>query len=155
MEGQGSFIGRQAQRVNLPPESPRSPRGKEFHKLLRGLAKLDRVRGGLIVAPDGFVIASDLPQGIAVEPLAALAATLGRELEVGAARLKRGAFQMALFSADDGTVFLGASPVGFLVVLGDRDVNVGMIRVGLRRAMDAVQETWGASRPSAQGIGPP
>ena len=80
-----------------------------------------------------------------MEPLAALAATLGRELEVGAARLNRGAFLTALFSADNGTLFLGGSPVGFLVVLADREVNVGMIRVALLKTMDAIQGAWATS----------
>jgi len=45
---------------------------------------------GVIVAPDGLVIASELPSHVPVEALSALAATLGRELEVRGPRLRRG-----------------------------------------------------------------
>src|SRR5207247_625766 len=80
---------------------------REFRRIRAEMLKIDRVRGGVVVAADGLVITSSLPRGIAVEPLAALTATLGRELEVGADRLKRTPFHTALFSSDDGTVFLG------------------------------------------------
>jgi predicted regulator of Ras-like GTPase activity (Roadblock/LC7/MglB family) len=108
------------------------------------MLKIDRVRGGLVVAADGLVITSSLPRSIAVEPLAALTATLGRELEVGADRLKRTPFHTALFSADDGTVFLGSSPVGFVVVLGDREVNVGLVQWALRKALATLEGAWGS-----------
>jgi predicted regulator of Ras-like GTPase activity (Roadblock/LC7/MglB family) len=121
----------------------RSARAREFRRILAEMLKIDRVRGGLVVAADGLVIAASLPRGIAVEPMAALAASLGRELEVGADRLKRTPFQAALFSADNGTVFLGSSPVGFVVVLGDREVNVGLVQWALRKALATLEGAWG------------
>ena len=125
------------------PFGARSARAREFRRILAEMLKIDRVRGGLVVAADGLVIAASVPRGIAVEPLAALAATLGRELEVGADRLKRTPFQAALFSADNGTVFLGSSPVGFVVVLGDREVNVGLVQWALRKALATLEGAWG------------
>jgi predicted regulator of Ras-like GTPase activity (Roadblock/LC7/MglB family) len=89
--------------------APRASRAQAFRETLFELIRLDGVRGGLIVTPDGLVINSELPPRFPVEALAALAATLGRELELGASRLDRGAFRTAFFSADDGTVFLGGS----------------------------------------------
>ena len=128
------------------PSAPaRSTRAREFRRILAEMLKIDRVRGGLVVAADGLVIAASLPRGVAMEPLAALAATLGRELEVGGDRLKRTAFQAALFSADNGTVFLGSSPVGFVVVLGDREVNVGLVQWQLRKALATLEGAWGTT----------
>jgi predicted regulator of Ras-like GTPase activity (Roadblock/LC7/MglB family) len=130
-----------------PPARPASARAREFRRILAEMLKIDRVRGGVVVAADGLVITSSLPRGIAVEPLAALTATLGRELEEGADRLKRTAFHTALFSSDDGTVFLGSSPVGFVVVLGDREVNVGLVQWALRKALATLEGTWGTTVP--------
>jgi len=67
-----------------------------------------------------------------------------RELEVGADRLKRTPFQAALFSADNGTVFLGSSPVGFVVVLGDKEVNIGLVQWALRKALATLEGAWGS-----------
>ena len=66
-----------------------SSRAQAFRETLFELIRLDGVRGGLIVTPDGLVITSELPPRFPVEALAALAATLGRELELGASRLER------------------------------------------------------------------
>jgi predicted regulator of Ras-like GTPase activity (Roadblock/LC7/MglB family) len=116
--------------VSAEPATPRpaSARAREFRRILAEMLKIDRVRGGLVVAADGLVITSSLPRTVAVEPLAALTATLGRELEVG---------------ADDGTVVLGSSPVGFVVVLGDREVNVGLVQWALRKALATLEGAWG------------
>jgi type IV pilus assembly protein PilB len=79
-------------------------RGRQVRDIVESLGRLHWVRGALVVSPDGFVIASEVPRAVAVEPLAALAATLGRDLEVGASRMGHGAFQTALFSADEAPV---------------------------------------------------
>jgi predicted regulator of Ras-like GTPase activity (Roadblock/LC7/MglB family) len=121
--------------------SPRS-RASAFRDILRELVELPQIRGGVLVAPDGFVIAADLPEGVEEEALAALAATLGRHLELGASRLGRGAFSSAMFAADDGMLFLGGSPVGFLVILCAADVNVTVVRAALRRAGEAIRSAW-------------
>ena len=120
-----------------------SARAREFRRILSEMLAIEHVRGGLVVAADGLVITASLPRGIAAEPLAALAATLGRELEVGADRLQRSPFRTALFSADNGTVVLGASAVGFVVVLGDRESNVGLVQWALRKALATLQGSWG------------
>ena len=80
--------------------------------------------------------------GLAVEPLAALAATLGRDLEVGASRLGHGAFQTALFSADDGTVLLAASRIGFVVALAEPQANLQSVRSALSEAVTLIEAAW-------------
>ena len=120
-------------------------RAQAFRETLFELIRLDGVRGGLIVTPDGLVINSELPPRFPVEALAALAATLGRELELGASRLDRGAFRTAFFSADDGTVFLGGSPVGYVTLVADRNVNIDAVRTALGRSVDRLRGTWRTS----------
>jgi len=116
--------------------------GRDLRTLLHELLTVDNVRGGLIVAPDGLLIASELPSNIPVEALSALAATLGRELEVRGPRLRRGSFIMAHFAAGDGTVFLGGTPVGFILLLADATANRERIRTAMRGAIDAVRQAW-------------
>ena len=119
-------------------------RAERVRSLLAEVASLDRVKGGVLVAPDGFVIAAQLPPDIPADPFAAVAATLGRELELGADRLSRGMVGTAFFSADDGTLFLGGSPVGFLAVLTDRDADIPRMRETVKRMLDALQQVWRA-----------
>ena len=124
------------------PTVPRPSRAQAFRETLTQLTPHDGVRGGRNVTPDGRVITTELPPRFPVEALAALAATLGRELELGASRLERGAFRTALFSADDGTVFVGGSPVGYVTLVADRNVNNEGVRTALGRAVDRLRGTW-------------
>lgn len=117
-------------------------RGRDFRALLRDLVRLEHIRGGLIVAADGLTIASELPQDISVEALAALAAMLGRELEMRGPRLRRGTFSMAQFAAQDGVVFLAGTPVGFIVLIGDAEADRDRVRHEMSGAMDAVRRAW-------------
>ena len=67
---------------------PQTTRAQQFKDILGELGQFSGVGGGLIVTPDGLVVTADLPGRISAEALAALAATLGRELEVGTHRLR-------------------------------------------------------------------
>jgi predicted regulator of Ras-like GTPase activity (Roadblock/LC7/MglB family) len=119
-----------------------SSRGRQVRDIVHGLRSVPGARGALLVAPDGFVIAADTPAGVALDPLAALAATLGRDLELGATRLGRGAFQTALFSADDGALFLAVSRIGFVVLLAESQINIQAIRAALEDAVTLIDSGW-------------
>ena len=125
-----------------------SLRATRVRRILARLGRVDGVRGGLIVAPDGFLIATTVSAGGDVDALAALTATLGRELELGVNRLEQGVFDAAVFTAADGTLVLGGSAVGYLAVVAARAADVGRIRAEMKRALAAVQRVW-AGRPEA------
>ena len=134
-------------RLRLGLEIDGASRGRQVRDIVQTVARLHGVKGALIVAADGFVIAAEVLEGVAVESLAALAATLGRDLEVGASRLGRGAFQTALFSADDGTLFLATSPIGFVVALAEPQANLQAVRGALAEAVGLIEAAWdGAAR---------
>jgi predicted regulator of Ras-like GTPase activity (Roadblock/LC7/MglB family) len=136
-------------RLRLGMEMDGSSRGRQVRDIVVGLGHLPAVRAALLVAPDGFVIAAEVPSTMAVEPLAALAATLGRDLEVGASRLGRGAFQTAFFSADDGTLLLATSQIGFLVALAGREANLPALRGALDETVTLIDASWGPAAPAA------
>jgi predicted regulator of Ras-like GTPase activity (Roadblock/LC7/MglB family) len=119
-------------------------RAAAVRSILGELARIPGVRGGLLIASDGFVIASSLPAEITVDPLAALATTLGRELELGTGKLNRGMVSTAFFSAEEGSVFLGPSPMGFVLLLAERNADVGAVRNEFRKALDTLQSAWRA-----------
>jgi predicted regulator of Ras-like GTPase activity (Roadblock/LC7/MglB family) len=129
-------------RLRLGLELDGTSRGRQVRDIVGGLRHLHAVRGALLVAPDGFVIAAEVAPTISVESLAALAATLGRDLEVGASRLGRGAFQTAMFSADDGTLLLATSRIGFVVALAEREANLPALRGALDEAVTLIESAW-------------
>jgi len=121
---------------------PRPSRARQVREILGQLGQLAGVRGGLIVTPDGFVITADLPPRISAEGLAALAATLGRELELGMDRLARGPFRTAFFSTDGGAIFVGGSPIGFVILLGDAGAEPAAVSPALREAVARLEGAW-------------
>ena len=129
-------------RLRARMEIDGASRGRQVRDIVQTIARLHGVKGAAIVAADGFVIAAEVPEGVSVESLAALAATLGRDLEVGASRLGRGAFQTALFSADDGTLFLATSPIGFVVALAEPQASLQSVRGALAEAVKLIETAW-------------
>ncbi len=121
---------------------PARPRGRDVRSLLAELARLPGVRGGLVVAADGLVIAAELPAGSPVEALSALAATLGRELELRGPRLRRGTFQMAQLTGTAGGIVLGSTPIGFVVLVAAADADHEAVRQALGRAVETVRQAW-------------
>ena len=120
----------------------RTSRAQQFREILSKLGQLAGVRGGLIVTPDGFVITADLPPQISAEGLAALGATLGRELELGMDQLARGTFRTAFFSTDGGAIFLGGSPIGFVILLGDAGAEPASVSPALLEAVARLEGFW-------------
>jgi predicted regulator of Ras-like GTPase activity (Roadblock/LC7/MglB family) len=136
-------------RLKLAMEHDGPSRGRYVRDVIQQFLKLRSVRGALLVAPDGFVIAAEVPESMPVEPLGAMAARLGRELEASAARMGRASFSTAMFSAVDGAMFVAATPIGFVVVLGDQQANLEAIRSAVEEAVVLIQTAW--AQPEGPG----
>jgi predicted regulator of Ras-like GTPase activity (Roadblock/LC7/MglB family) len=129
-------------RLKLAMEHDGPSRGRYVRDIVQQLLKLRSVRGALLVAPDGFVIAAEVQDSLPVEPLAAMAARLGRELESSAARMGRASFSTAMFSAADGAMFVAAAGIGYVVVLAEQEANLESIRSAVEEAVSLIQAAW-------------
>jgi predicted regulator of Ras-like GTPase activity (Roadblock/LC7/MglB family) len=137
-------------RLKLGMDQDGPSRGRYVRDIVQQFAKLRGVRGAVLVSPDGFVIAAEVPPAIAVEPLAAMAATLGRELDASAHRMGHSSFSTAMFSADDGRMLLAAVGIGYVVVLAESHANVETIRVAVEEAIGLIQVAWAAPQDGPQ-----
>lgn len=136
-------------RLKLAMEHDGPSRGRHVRDVVQQLRKLRSIRGALLVAPDGFVIAAEVPDTVAVEPLAAMAARLGRELEASAVRMGRASFSTAMFSGPDGPMFLAAAPIGYVVVLAEQRANHETIRSATDEAVALIQAVCTPSEETA------
>ena len=134
-------------KLAMEPEGP--SRGRYVRDIVQQFLQVAGVRGALVVALDGVVVAAELPASVRVEALAAMAARLGRELTASAARMGRASFSTAMFSANDGTMFVGAAPIGYIVVLADEAAGLEPVRRAVDDAVAHLQSAW--TRPD----GPP
>ena len=129
-------------RLKLAMEHDGPSRGRFVRDVVQQLLKLRAVRGAMLVASDGFVIAAEVPNTVAIEPLAAMAARLGRDLATSAVRMGRASFSTAMFSGPDGPMFVAAAPIGYVVVLAEPRANLDAIRSATDEAVALIQAAW-------------
>jgi predicted regulator of Ras-like GTPase activity (Roadblock/LC7/MglB family) len=138
-------------RLKLAMEHDGPSRGRYVRDVVQQLLKLRSIRGALLVAPDGFLISADMRESAAVEPLAAMAARFGRELEATATRMGRASFSTAMFAAEDGAMFVAAAPIGYIVVLADQQADLETIRTAVEEAVALIRTAWTPPDGSAVG----
>jgi predicted regulator of Ras-like GTPase activity (Roadblock/LC7/MglB family) len=111
-----------------------------YSQALDRVTRVRGVRGAMLVAgDDGLVIAEQLMEGIKGPAVAALAASLATRLRraMGAAGVGNSLFWH--LQCDQGALLVVFSGSGVLVVaVAEADVNVGLVRLELLRAAEAV-----------------
>ena len=111
-----------------------------FNRALDVVTRVRGVRGALLISTaDGLVVAEQLMEGIKGPAVAALAASLanrfGRAMQ--AAGVGAGVFWH--LQCADGALLAVPGPSGtLLVAVADPDVNVGLVRLELQRATEAL-----------------
>lgn len=114
---------------------------EELRRALDNVTRVRGVRGALVVTgDDGMVVADALMEGIRGNAVAALAA--GIVLRLGGAALKTGIGRPHFYhlQASDGTLVVVPGATGVLiVVVGDRDLNVGLVRLEMLRVAEVVR----------------
>lgn len=111
-----------------------------FRQVLDTITRVRGVRGAMLVAgDDGLIVAESLMEGVRGNAVAALAASLAKRLAKAAQAAGAGVPVFVHLQARGGTLIAVPAPDGILVVaVGDRDVNVGLLRLEMLRAAEAV-----------------
>ena len=110
-----------------------------FTAVLDGLTRQRGVRASLVIdAADGVAIDSNLQFGQDGNRVAALAASLYRKARQSAQAAGLGATGFLQLEAGAGRVCILGGKELVLVVVAERDANVGLIRVEMRRAAQAL-----------------
>jgi len=107
-------------------------------EILEKLNRLPSVIGSILVAEDGIVIASELATAVESDVVGALVSAIGTVTKKAISRLQRGEFDIVIIEAEGGKVFITQTTKGFLGVMAERDVNIGMVRLELTSAVEAV-----------------
>lgn len=112
-----------------------------FEALLETLTRQRGVRASLIVSEnDGLVVDSNLRFGQDGDRVAALAASLYRKARLSASAARLGSVSFLQLDAERGRVCaVGGRGDLVIVVVADPSANVGLIRVELLRALEALE----------------
>ena len=111
-----------------------------FSAILSGLIRHRGVRGCMVVGEgDGLIVDSNLQFGVNGAPFAALTASLFRKARRAARAAGFGDAAFLELEAEQGRVCAVGRNDLVLVVVAEPRVNVGLVRVDMLRAAEALQ----------------
>ncbi|HEX2092809.1 MAG TPA: roadblock/LC7 domain-containing protein [Longimicrobiaceae bacterium] len=113
-----------------------------FAEQLAGISRIPGVRGSMVVAAeDGLVVEADLMIGVPGPAVAALVASLFRRARRSVSAAEFGSASFVQVEGEEGFLFAAApAEMGdlLLVVVAERWVNVGLIRLEAARVAGAL-----------------
>ena len=108
----------------------------------RSLDRLSRVRGVsgsmFVAADDGLAVAQLLMEGVNGKVLAAFAASLARKVSGAAAATGAGKVRFIQMQSAGGILLVCAGGELLVAVVADAGVNVGLARLEMMRAVEAL-----------------
>lgn len=109
--------------------------------MLDGLTHLGGVRGALVVSTsDGLVVAEAMMDGVDARPVAALVGLLVARVQRLTERAGGGAPAFVHLRAERGVILAApAGPELVVVAVAEPTVNVGLVRLELRRAAEVLR----------------
>jgi predicted regulator of Ras-like GTPase activity (Roadblock/LC7/MglB family) len=108
-----------------------------MEEVLRNLNKEMGVTGSAIVSKDGLVIASSLDQE--EESVAGMAASMFQSASTTSGIMSIGTIGMITLESDKGKAFMIDLPDALLVVLTNAEVNLGRLRIEIRKATNQLR----------------
>jgi uncharacterized protein len=110
-----------------------------MYQVLSDLNKTPGVTGSMVVGNDGIVIAADMASGFEGETVGALAASITSNIQKSLDRLDTTPWAQVTIEADDAKLFFTEAKLGILVVTTEKVVNIGLIRLEIRNAIDKLK----------------
>jgi len=110
-----------------------------MYEVLSELNKTSGVTGSMVVGSDGIVIAADLDASFEDDTVGALAASITSNIQKSLDRLDTRPLRQVTIEADQAKLFFSDAGLGILVVTTERDVNVGLIRLEIKHAIDRLK----------------
>lgn len=115
---------------------------RAYAELLRHVNRVSGVRGSMVVAvEDGLVVEEDLMVGVPGAAVAALVASIFRRARGSVQTARFGDAQLVQVEGEEGLLLAAAPPqLGdlLLVVVAERWVNVGLVRLEAARVVEAL-----------------
>jgi predicted regulator of Ras-like GTPase activity (Roadblock/LC7/MglB family) len=107
------------------------------------LGKLNRtqgIRGSMVVNRDGIVVASDFSADVDETGTGAVASSILAALEGAVKRIKLGKLSRFVVTGSENKIAIVDAGPALLLVLLQRDVNMGMVNLEISEAMQSIVE---------------
>ncbi len=107
--------------------------------ILNQINKVRGVRGCLVIGRDGVVVAADMGIDVSDDTVAAVSSQILASLRSALERMKLGSFSRFTVSGKDGKItIVNAGVHALLLVLLDRDTNLGLLSVEIKDAVTQI-----------------
>ncbi|EFO79305.1 roadblock/LC7 family protein [Oscillochloris trichoides DG-6] len=123
--------------MNAPVEITK---GQLMRRIVEDLIRVEGVIGSLLVGKDGLVVASTLLDEEDAEILGAMSAAVFGEIDKATKRIGVGTLVDSIIDAKDGSILLLEARELILVVITQRIVNFGLVKMEMRRAAKRIGE---------------
>ena len=111
-----------------------------MRRIVEDLIRVEGVIGSLLVGKDGLVVASTLLDDEDAEVLGAMSAAVFGEINKATRRIGVGDLVDSIIDAQDGSILMLEAKELILVVITQRIVNLGLVKMEMRRASKRISE---------------
>jgi predicted regulator of Ras-like GTPase activity (Roadblock/LC7/MglB family) len=111
-----------------------------MRRIVEDLIRVEGVIGSLLVGKDGLVVASTLMDEEDAEILGAMSAAVFGEIDKATRRIGVGMLIDSIIDAEQGSILMLESRDLILVVITQRLVNLGLVKMEMRRAAKRIGE---------------
>jgi predicted regulator of Ras-like GTPase activity (Roadblock/LC7/MglB family) len=109
-------------------------------RILKDLGRINGVNGSLVVGKDGLIIETEVPSDIDAELVAAMSSAVFGTAERSAEEMKHEPLEQVMIEGSRGKTLMIDADEGILVLITDIDINLGLIRIEMRRSAERVKD---------------
>lgn len=111
----------------------------DMHAALNKLNKIEGVQGSLVAAKDGLVIVADVGNDLDENVIGAIGSSVLGALLGALKRMNMGQFSRFIVTGREGKIVIANSgEKALLIVLLDKDANIGLVSVEIREALQEI-----------------
>ncbi|MBK9943304.1 MAG: roadblock/LC7 domain-containing protein [Kouleothrix sp.] len=111
-----------------------------MRRIVEDLIRVEGVIGSLLVGKDGLVVASTLMDEEDAEILGAMSAAVFGEIDKATKRIGVGMLMDTIIDAEQGSILMLEAKDLILVVITQRIINLGLVKMEMRRAAKRIGE---------------
>ena len=119
--------------------------------ILRNLTRVSGVQGSVLADRDGMVILSDLEADVDHERVGAMAAAIVATVEDSLDKVGRGPLTHLQMDAEEGKILVQEAGKALLIVLSEKAVNIGLIRIEMKTAAGRLKQQQSARASADTG----
>lgn len=117
---------------------------EELKNILKGFREVGGITYSAVISRDGLVMVSDLAKGIDANTFAAMTAAMQGAAETSIMELNLGEITQIIIDSTQGKIIsIGAGEQAILVVLAEKEANLGLILLSLSKASKRISHTLG------------